>query len=74
MHFCRPVKIGQSFITAQWKIYCTFGADRLIFGADRPGVGRGRQCFAPAIGQDLLFENERSSTARSLPSGTIQRN
>ena len=30
--------------------------------------------IAPAIGQDLLFENERSSTARSLPSGTTQRN
>ena len=31
MHFCQPVKMGQSFITAQWKIYCVSGADRPVF-------------------------------------------
>ena len=49
MHFCRPVKMGQSFITAQWKIYGVFGADLQVFGADRPGVRNVHPCVAARL-------------------------
>ena len=40
--------MGQSFITAQWKIYFASGADRPLFGADRPGVSSVHPCVEAA--------------------------